>query len=123
MFRKRQPKPVSAVFRGYFRKQRINFLVKNLYLVIPEISQSSRRAWQRMHDRSLRFMIGLFKIRRSFRSPPGLRKKIDVFDLSALNDHLALHLKHTRKRTIRLSADTKVNWQNIPIKQTFERQG
>ena len=71
---KKQPQPVATVFRAYFKRHTLDQLVKNLYVVIPEVQKMFAGIKTGANDLSASLLKMLTK------ENPGIREKISIID-------------------------------------------
>jgi hypothetical protein len=91
-------------------------MVKNLYVIMPEIPVMARRVRVRFTDLSSSFLARLF------RKYSGLRRRISIIDLTLLKDTLAIQLRKCSKRMIRISDKTRFRYEKINIGGIMEKQ-
>ncbi len=116
MLRRRQPKKVETVFRGYFQRQALNNLVKNLYIIVPEIASLTKTVRVRLNNLFVPMLTMLFKEHQQ------MRKKVSIVDLSVLNNTLAIHLKNTSTHMIRISKNNIFKYEKMNLRAILNKQ-
>lgn len=112
----RRKKDTPTVFRSYFRENSMNMMIKNLYVDMPEASSLFTRMRRRLSNLSLPILSGLFK------KDEYLRKKIEIIDLTVLNDTLAVHLKRHSFEKIKLPRDAGMKYEKLALGDILNRQ-
>jgi hypothetical protein len=116
MIRKSRPRRVVTVFRSYFKPQRLNGMVKNLFVHLPTIGIGLKNAKLGLTKLYEPLMAILFKENRHY------QKRIDAFDLSMLNDTLALGLRNAA-RAVRIPDSTSLKYEELNLGEILKKQG
>ena len=115
MLRQTQNRRISTTFRGYFSHQAMNRLVKKLLVVIPNLPALANRA-----NKSLEKIIAPL-LNKVLNNNNTLRGKISMINLSDLNDTLALHLRKSSNRILRLNPE-KITFEKIDLQDVLQKQ-
>lgn len=115
MIRKSRPKRIVTVFKSYFKPQRLNRMVKNLFVYLPTIG-----LWLKITQ------IGLNKLYEPlmamfYKKNRYHQKRLNTFDLSKLNGTLALSLRNAA-RTSRMVDTTSIKYETLNLIEILKKQ-
>lgn len=115
MLRQRQDNRVLTTFRGYFTHQAMNRLVKKMFVVIPDMPTLANRVNKNFEKIVAPLLIRLFNKNNA------LRGRISMINLSALNEILAIQLRQSTKRMLKLNPE-KVTFEKMDLQEILGKQ-
>ncbi|TVL99012.1 MAG: hypothetical protein CV087_19715 [Candidatus Brocadia sp. WS118] len=116
MQRKTKPEKAFSTFRSYFQEQKLDNLVKNLLVFLPNSVLRTRNIHSGMNKMFAPLLTYLFSERRQ------MRRHTSIIDLRALNDTLALHLKNTSTRMVRMSDKPSFKFEKLNLAELLNKQ-
>lgn len=117
MINPKKRKNVKTVFRSYFSKQKINTLVKHLYIAVP-----TPNIFIKLINLKLKqFISPLFE--NFSKEKQRLRNKdLPVLDLDKLNEELAVVIKNKDFHYFHLNQVDKISFSSIELRNILDRQ-
>jgi hypothetical protein len=123
MIKSHREKKIETVLLGFFQKQKLNRLVKNLLVYLPNVVQLTTRAKLSFNELIHPLLHNLVGERLN------IRKKVAIIDLKLLHDTLALKIVHLRRikqqsnKIIKLGKKGKFKYDTLNMAEILKKQG